>query len=414
VSKLAVHDESVETRSAAQLHMRADVVVCGAGPAGLAVAERAALAGASVIVVDAKRSPGRKFLLAGRSGLNLTHSETLVSLLDRFDGSAAPFVRDAIRSYPPTLLRDWSARLGEETFEGSSGRVFPQSMRATPLLRAWLTRLESLGVTLQTEWRWVGPGELQGVGQRDGQMCTYDAAATVLAFGGASWPRTGSDGGWISAMRSARVGVADLLPSNVGVLVDWSPVLLAKSEGEPIKNVVVTCGDRTARGDVVITKTGLEGGPIYSVSGNVHHSFPLVINVRPNVSSEQVAASLDAIRPADSLSNRLRKVGLSKSAVGLMLECGARSLATTDELARMVHQVVVPTIGVASIDRAISSSGGVLGTMIDDTGMLKGIPGTFVAGEMLDWDAPTGGYLLQGCWSTGCRVGDAVARYVGR
>jgi uncharacterized flavoprotein (TIGR03862 family) len=400
--------EAVET-------IGADVLVCGAGPAGLAAAERAALAGAAVMVVDAKRSPGRKFLIAGRSGLNLTHAEPVAHMLERFSGSAAPWVREAIRAYPPSALRRWADDLGEATFEGTSGRVFPNSMRATPLLRAWLARLDSLGVRFQSEWKFAGMGLLAGVGRHAGQSQRFTAQATVLAFGGASWARTGSDGEWVEVLRSLGIDVADLCPSNVGVLVPWSSVLLAKYEGEPIKNVTVASGDITARGDVVITRTGLEGGPIYTVSGKVQSGMPLTMNLRPDLSHNQLRTGLQTSRSGDSLSNRLRKVGLSKPAVGLLLDCGGRRLSDdVDGLARLIQYVEIPATGVAAVDRAISSGGGVVGSMINAGGMLRLLPGTFVGGEMLDWDAPTGGYLLQGCWSTGCRVGDAAADYVGR
>jgi uncharacterized flavoprotein (TIGR03862 family) len=395
--------------------VRADVLVCGAGPAGLAAAERAALAGATVTVVDTKRSPGRKFLLAGRSGLNLTHSEPIESMVGRFSGSAAPFVRTAIGAYPPDALRAWSEGLGETTYVGTSGRVFPRSMRATPLLRSWLARLTSLGVSFHSEFRWQGTRTLSGVGQRAGEVLYVEAAATVLAFGGGSWPRTGSDAKWTSTLHSAGVEIAELQPSNVGVLVDWSSVLIDRYEGEPLKNVLVTSGDAIARGDAVITKSGLQGGPIYTVSANVRSGSPLVINLRPDLTHDQLRVLIAAARTGDSLSNRLRKVGISKSGVALLLECGAKAVAhDVEALAHLIGHAVVPARGVASIERAISTSGGIRGSMIDDAGMLTSLPGVFVAGEMLDWDAPTGGYLLQGCWSTGCRVGDAVAGYVGR
>ncbi len=393
--------------------LQTDVLVCGAGPAGLAAAEHAARSGVSVTVIDSQRSPGRKVLLAGRSGLNLTHNEPEDGFATRYSGSAVAYVRSAITQYPPEALRHWADSLGAETYAGTSGRVFPRVMRATPLLRAWLTRLADLGVTFSPELRWEGPGLLSGTGRRVGTVQRYDSSATVLAFGGGSWPRTGSDGGWVSALRNTGVDVAPLRATNVGVLVRWTDTMLARYEGHPVKNVLVEARTSSSRGDMVITKQGLEGGPVYTVSREIHGGAALTVNLRPDVSAEQVVSALRSTRSGDTLSNRLRKVGLSNAAVGLLLELGARDSATNPEaLQQLIHRLPIPVTGTASLERAISSGGGVSGTMISNDGMLRSTPGVFVAGEMLDWDAPTGGYLLQGCWSTGCRAGEAAARYV--
>jgi uncharacterized flavoprotein (TIGR03862 family) len=392
--------------------INADVAVIGAGPAGLAAAEQAALTGASVVVVDAQRSPGRKFLLAGRSGLNMTHAEPLEQLLNRYTGSAAELVTESIRQYPPEAMRSWASELGVTTFVGSSGRVFPTEMRATPLLRAWLARLTDLGVTFASEWRWSGSSELSGVGRKAGEFLHVNARATVLALGGASWPRTGSDGKWAEVLRSAGMTIEPFGASNVGAVVKWSDVLLAKHEGEPIKNVVARCGSLVASGDVVITRSGLEGGPIYAVSAALRDGLELMLDLRPGLDTEAVGEALRSARKGDSVANRLRKAGLSSAAVALLMECGARDVADDPlALAALIKSIRIEFAGVAAIDRAISTSGGVYASMLDSSGMVVSHPGLFVVGEMLDWEAPTGGYLIQGCWSTGCRAGVAAAHY---
>ncbi len=423
-----------------RVHLFVDVLVIGGGPAGLIAAERAAAAApwAKIRVVDAQRSPGRKFLLAGRSGLNLSNDEPVTHLLTKFSGTAAAYVRSCVEQFPPAELRLWADDLGEQTFVGTSGRVFPASMRATPLLRAWLSRLAAMGVDVTTEWRadiasalMIGTPNsteptaaashrvvLNGVGRRSSQREVIEARAVLLALGGGSWPRTGSDGEWVKTFKDASVATHALGASNVGARIAWSAVFLGRYEGEPIKNVALMCGDRTTVGDVVVTRSGLEGGPVYTLSPALRDGSPLVCNLRPDVSVADTERALSKARAGDSLSNRLRKAGLSPAAIGLMLECGARDVAQRPAaeqfaaLAALVHRLPVPVIGVAGLERAISSSGGVAGQAIDDTGMLLRNPGVFLAGEMLDWEAPTGGYLLQGCWSTGYSAGVAAAGYV--
>jgi hypothetical protein len=391
------------------------VVVIGAGPAGLAAAEAIAQAGWRVVLYDASPSPARKFLLAGRGGLNLTHSEGLQTFLTRY-GSATERLRPAIEAYPPDSLGRWAAGLGEETFVGSSGRVFPKSFKATPLLRAWLRRLDGLGVTLRARSRFVGFGEggalrfLSPTGYK-----TVEAAAVVFALGGASWPRLGSDGGWVEAFHAAGVEVAALKPANCGFLVDWSSVVRERFAGAPLKNVALSHGDIRVRGEALVTEGGLEGGAVYALAPVLRDAIAangnatLAIDFRPDVDEGAFAARLVA-RPGQSVSTLLRKGGLPPVAAALMREA-APLPRSTEGLARRAKHCEIRLVGASPIARAISTAGGVAWSELDDDFMLIKRPGVFVAGEMIDWEAPTGGYLLQACFSTGAAAGRAAARF---
>jgi uncharacterized flavoprotein (TIGR03862 family) len=375
-------------------------------------AEVLAGAGCSVTVHDHMASVGRKLLLAGRGGLNITHSESTDDLLARY-GTAASRLEAAIRAWPASALRAWCAGLGEPTFVGSSGRVFPSSFRATPLLRAWLARLADAGVVIETRHRFVGFGSTPGLpssvriatptGERD-----ISADVVVLALGGASWPRVGSDGGWVSMLRAAGVQVEEMRPANCGLRADWRPELLAKHEGSPVKNVRLSLDGADVRGDVVITRTGLEGGPVYALAAAARdrierdRSCRIAIDLCPDRADAQLVERIARARPGDSTSNVLRRAaGLSPAAIALVRELAGRRVPTDPvELAGLVKQLPFVSTETMPIDRAISSAGGVRLDEIDDRFMLRRLPGVFVAGEMLDWEAPTGGYLLQASFST--------------
>ena len=373
------------------------VTVVGAGPAGLMAAEAAAGAGAEVTVVDQRRSFGRTLLLAGRSGLNLTHAEPLEVFLGRY-GDGRAMLEPAIRAFPPDAVRAWADELGADTFVGSSGRVFPAAMRATGLLRAWTARLAGLGVAMRTGETWAG---------------FADDGATVLALGGASWPSVGGDGSWFAHVETAGIPVVPFVASNAGVLVAWSAPLLERFEGVPIKNAALTAGVRTVRGEPTITATGLEGGPIYALGPELRSGHGLEIDLQPDLDADALAARLvDRRRPKDSVSTWLRKGGLSPVDVALLRDATGNRLPTeATAIANLAKAVPIPVEGLAPIDRAISTAGGVALDAIDDTGMLLDRPGTWVAGEMVAWDAPTGGYLIQACLSTGHRAGVAAARW---
>lgn len=377
--------------------MQPTVTVVGAGPAGLMAAEAAAGAGAEVTIIDQRRSFGRTLLLAGRSGLNLTHAEPLEVFLGRY-GDGRAMLEPAIRAFPPDAVRAWADELGADTFVGSSGRVFPAAMRATGLLRAWTARLAGLGVAMRTGETWAG---------------FTDDGATVLALGGASWPSVGGDGSWLAHVETAGIPVVPFVASNAGVLVAWSAPLLERFEGVPIKNAALTAGGRTVRGEPTITATGLEGGPIYALGPELRSGHGLEIDLQPDLDADALAARLvDRRRPKDSVSTWLRKGGLSPVDVALLRDTTGNRLPTeATAIANLAKAVPIPVDGLAPIDRAISTAGGIALDAIDDTGMLLDRPGTWVAGEMVAWDAPTGGYLIQACLSTGHRAGVAAARW---
>lgn len=377
--------------------MQPTVTVVGAGPAGLMAAEAAAGAGAEVTIIDQRRSFGRTLLLAGRSGLNLTHAEPLEVFLGRY-GDGRAMLEPAIRAFPPDAVRAWADELGADTFVGSSGRVFPAAMRATGLLRAWTARLAGLGVAMRTGETWAG---------------FTDDGATVLALGGASWPSVGGDGSWLAHVETAGIPVVPFAASNAGVLVAWSAPLLERFEGVPIKNAALTAGGRTVRGEPTITATGLEGGPIYALGPELRSGHGLEIDLQPDLDADALAARLvDRRRPKDSVSTWLRKGGLSPVDVALLRDATGNRLPTeATAIAGLAKAVPIPVDGLAPIDRAISTAGGIALDAIDDTGMLLDRPGTWVAGEMVAWDAPTGGYLIQACLSTGHRAGVAAARW---
>ncbi len=377
--------------------MQPTVTVVGAGPAGLMAAEAAAGAGAEVTIIDQRRSFGRTLLLAGRSGLNLTHAEPLEVFLGRY-GDGRAMLEPAIRAFPPDAVRAWAGELGADTFVGSSGRVFPAAMRATSLLRAWTARLAGLGVAMRTGETWAG---------------FTDDGATVLALGGASWPSVGGDGSWLAHVETAGIPVVPFAASNAGVLVAWSAPLLERFEGVPIKNAALTAGGRTVRGEPTITATGLEGGPIYALGPELRSGHGLEIDLQPDLDADALAARLvDRRRPKDSVSTWLRKGGLSPVDVALLRDATGNRLPTeATAIAGLAKAVPIPVDGLAPIDRAISTAGGIALDAIDDTGMLLDRPGTWVAGEMVAWDAPTGGYLIQACLSTGHQAGVAAARW---
>ena len=396
--------------------------VVGGGPAGLMAAEVLAGAGLQVTVFDHMASVGRKFLLAGRGGLNITHSEPTDALLARY-GSARSQLEPALRSWDAAALRAWCAELGETTFVGSSGRVFPSSFRATPLLRAWLTRLADADVVIETRHRFTGFGTAPGCVRLAGPRGAIERTAdvVVLALGGASWPRVGSDGGWVPMVRAAGVEVAAMRPANCGLCITWRGEFVERHEGAPVKNVTLSLGSDAVRGDVVITAAGIEGGPVYALAAGARDAIEhdgtctLRIDLQPDRTVEQLTGRIARARAGDSVSTVVRRsVGLSPAAAALMRELGGRRLPSEPgELARLVKGLPFTTTSTMPIDRAISSAGGVRLDEIDERFMLRRLPGVFAAGEMLDWEAPTGGYLLQASFSTAVAAARGALAWLG-
>lgn len=388
------------------------IAIIGGGPAGLIAAEKLAEAGHRVTVYERMPSVARKFLMAGRGGLNLTHSEDFEPFVARY-GGASEWLMPLIQRFSPDDMGVWANSLGAETFIGSSGRVFPDAMKASPLLRAWLTRLEGLKVEFRLRHTWMGWDETGALvfETPDGPL-QAKPDATILALGGASWPRLGPDGGWVKLLEAKGVEITPLQPSNCGVLCDWSEHLLARHVGEPLKRVVLAIGGQEAIGEMVITRKGLEGGVIYALSGAIREVLAagpgtFMADLRPDLPQHAIADRLGMSRKGDSLANRLRKgAGLSSGAIGLLQEHAAKNGIRLAEmapnaLARQIKALPLSFHGLSGLERAISTAGGVSRVACDDHLMLKILPGVFVAGEMLDWDAPTGGYLLQASFATG-------------
>jgi uncharacterized flavoprotein (TIGR03862 family) len=402
------------------------VAIIGAGPAGLMAAEVLAQGGADVTIYDAMPSAGRKFLMAGRGGLNLTHSEALPEFLARY-GAAKSYLAPSIEAFPPDALRAWSEALGQPTFVGSSGRVFPESFKASPLLRAWLRRLDAMGVQLMLRHRWTGwddDGRLSfqvPEGQR-----AVDALATVLALGGASWPRLGSDGAWAKTLAARGVTVSPLWPANCGFTVAWSEIFQKRFEGHPLKGAALSFGPHTVRGEAMITRTGIEGGAVYALSAGLREAIvaggdvTLLMDLRPDLDRNELIGRLSAPKGKQSVSNWLRKAAhLSPVGVGLLQEAAITSGVSLSAMspvsvAGMINAVPVQLNGIAPIARAISTAGGISFDELDVDFMLRKLPGVFAAGEMLDWEAPTGGYLLQASFATGARAGRGVLKWLAR
>jgi uncharacterized flavoprotein (TIGR03862 family) len=402
------------------------VTVIGAGPAGLMAAEVLAQAGASVTIHDAMPSAGRKFLMAGRGGLNLTHSEALPEFLARY-GAAKSHLASAIEAFPPDALRAWSEALGQPTFLGSSGRVFPQAFKASPLLRAWLRRLDAMGVKFALRHRWTGwddDGRLS-FQTPEGQHAV-DAHATVLALGGASWPRLGSDGAWMETLAAKGVTVSPLRSANCGFTVAWSEIFQKRFEGHPLKGVALSFGSHIVRGEAMITRDGIEGGAVYALSAGLREAIiagedvTLDIVLRPDLDRGDLIARLSAPKGKQSFSNWLRKAAyLAPVAIGLLREAAITSGVSLSSLspaslAGLINAVPIKLDGAAPIARAISTAGRIAFDELDADFMIRRLPGVFAAGEMLDWEAPTGGYLLQASFATGAAAGHGALKWINR
>ncbi len=382
-----------------------DALVIGAGPAGLMAAEALADAGRRVTICEAKPSPARKFLMAGKSGLNLTKDESFATFAAQFD---TEWLRPVLEAFGPEEVMTWARGLGVELFTGSSGRVFPVEMKASPLLRAWLARLGQAGVELRTRWRWAGFKDGGFVFETPEGRQGLRPAVTVLALGGASWPRLGSDAAWVPWLDAKGVGIAPFRPANMGFRLDWSDHM-TRFFGQPVKGVALIAGDRVERGEFVISARGIEGGGVYAISRPVREGAALCVDLAPGRSLVEVMGRLATGPGKDTVANWLRKaLKLDPVKIALLQEWG-RPLPKGDRLARLIKALPVPHQGPRPIAEAISSAGGIARDSLTEDLELKALPGVYAAGEMLDWEAPTGGYLLTACLATGLWAGRKAA-----
>ncbi|KLR60206.1 flavoprotein, HI0933 family/uncharacterized flavoprotein, PP_4765 family [Actinobacteria bacterium IMCC26207] len=411
----AVNSEFGAVATAASGAARPSAAVIGGGPGGLMAAEVLARAGASVTVYEHMPSMGRKFLIAGRGGLNITHSEPLEQFMTRY-GDKQNALAQSVSAFPPESVQAWCESLSQKTFVGSSGRIFPLGFRATELLRSWLVDLETLGVSLQTSHRWLGWDQATGALLVAADEKNSDPIQpqqlfpdiTIMSLGGGSWQRTGSDGRWVPKFEEMGINVHKLRPANSGFLVDWTAEFITKFEGMPVKNVSVQARGNPVRGEMMITADGIEGGCVYAVGRELRAACDaqgntvMLIDLRPDLRVEQVEQRLSTAKPKESTSTLLRRtIGLPPVAIGLLREATKNVLPRQAfDMAVLIKSLPLQVVATEELDRAISTAGGVAFEELDDRFMLHRLPGVFVAGEMIDWEAPTGGYLLQATLST--------------
>lgn len=397
---------------------RKQVAIIGGGPAGLMAAEELSSSDLDVTVYEGMPTVARKFLMAGKSGLNITHGEDYALFTSRY-GASQPRLQQALDRFTPHMLRDWAHGLGQETFVGTSGRVFPRAMKASPLLREWLGRLANRGVNIRTRHRWIGLRDRAVLFDTPAGPVEVRPDAVLLALGGASWPRLGSTGEWVEELRNAGIEVTDFRPANCGFDVAWSDHFRDRFAGEPVKSVITTSSAGRFEGEFVVTRHGVEGSLIYAHSAVLRDSLltdgqaVLTIDLTPGRSEERIERDLARGSNKDSLSNRLRKsVGLPPVKVALLRDCGSLTGMTAGQIAQLIKAVPLRLDAPRPLAEAISSAGGIRWDGINDDYMLKTRPGVFVAGEMLDWEAPTGGYLLTACFATGKAAAIGLSRWL--
>lgn len=399
--------------------MTKTIAIIGGGPAGLAAAEALAGAGRAVTVYDAMPSVGRKFLMAGKGGLNLTHSEPLDRFLKRF-GAREDVLAPLVRAFDPGALRTWAGGLGVETFVGTSGRVFPAEMKAAPLLRGWIRRLRQAGVQFRTRHRWVGWDGAPLAFETPSGRLVENADAVILALGGGSWPQLGSDGAWVPVLETAGVGIAPLKPANCGFDVGWSDHFRERFAGAPVKPIAAWIDGPRQRGECVITDTGVEGGLIYALSASLRDRIArdgqavLMLDLAPGMSDSEVTTAVGRARGKASLSTHLRKsAGIEGVKAGLLREMlTPEDMASQAIIAKAIKALPLRLKAPRPLAEVISTAGGVTFEALDENLMIRARPGVFCAGEMLDWEAPTGGYLLTGCFATGRAAAAGVLRWL--
>jgi uncharacterized flavoprotein (TIGR03862 family) len=399
------------------------VAVVGGGPAGLLAAQHLAEAGLRVRVFEAQATVGRKFLVAGHGGFNLSNAEDEARFAARYAAHAPAFAQ-YLHHFSPSSLRAWAAALGVATFVGTSGRIFPTpEHKPAQLLRAWLARLQQLGVDIRTRHRWLGFAGEAGLRLRDettGTEFTAQPAATLLALGGASWAKTGSDGQWLTVLETAGIRCVPFEPSNCGAEVAWSAFFREKVGRQPLKNVALRCGSHTVRGEIMLTEYGLEGTPVYALTPHLRAALAgsgsafLHLNLKPDLAPAQLITKLSQRRGGSSGASFLKEVlRLGSPLPTLLRELGVPTLPSeAAEAASLLTHLPIPVRGLRPLEEAISTAGGVGWAEVNEHLMLRQRPGTFVAGEMLDWEAPTGGYLLQGCFSTGAWAARGIRQWL--
>lgn len=385
-----------------------DALIIGAGPAGLMAADELLSAGHTVTIVDAKPSFARKFLMAGKSGLNLTKMQPMEDFLASY-GPDAPKLAPMLRAFGPREVRTWAEGLGQEMFTGSTGRLFPKVMKASPLLRAWLARLDAMGLQSLKGWRWVGWSDQgfafdtpQGQQRLSPRIC-------ILATGGASWSKLGSDGLWANIAAQRQIPLSPFAPSNAGLVVDWSPHMQAHF-GAPLKNIRLSAGPLSTRGEAVISKRGLEGGGLYPLTPALRQGHTLTLDLLPDLSTETITTRLGKPAGKKSLSNHIkRSLKLGPAQWALVMELARPLPKSPAQQAALLKSLPLPYKSLRPMDEAISTAGGIHFDALDGNLMLQAHPGTYCIGEMLDWEAPTGGYLLTACLATGRWAGRAAA-----
>ncbi len=392
--------------------MKKSIAIIGGGPAGLMAAEILSQNNVTVDLYESMPSLGRKFLMAGKSGLNLTHAEPYHAFITRY-GDKQNEIETHLKHFKPDDLLAWVKGLGIETFIGTSGRIFPKEMKASPLLRAWIQRLESNGVTFHKRHHWKGWQDSFLIFDSPTGVIKIKPDATILALGGASWPKLGSRGDWVPWLEETGVGITPFSPSNCGFIVNWSKHLSEKFHGHPIKSVVLSFKDFKQKGEFVLTRTGVEGSLIYAASAQLRDELAstgtavMTLDLAPDISKEKLMTALAKPRGSRTLTSHLKKTThLPDVKIALLYEfISKEDLANIDKLADAIKALPIPLAATTSLESAISSAGGVHFEEVDDHLMLRKMPGVFCAGEMLDWETVTGGYLLTACFATGRAAG---------